>query len=81
MYLGLFGLMLAGLEFPIGPLKRIFEMYFRFLYTTHGRLGFVLLVATVAWDCKQVHRPPRHPASCARPPRSPRVATRATLRP
>jgi len=54
VYLGGFGVILAGLEIPVGPLKRLFEVYFRFLYTTHGRLGFILLVAALTWSIRQV---------------------------
>jgi len=54
LYLGMFGAMMAGIELPIGPLKRIFELYFRFMYTTHGRMGFMVLVACIAWSCRHV---------------------------
>lgn len=49
-YLGMFGAMLAGCELPLA--RGLFETYFRFLYTTQGRMLFMVFLAVVAWSCK-----------------------------
>lgn len=51
-YLGMFGAMLAGCELPLA--RGLFETYFRFLYTTQGRMLFMIFLAVVAWSCKYV---------------------------
>ena len=53
-FLAYFGLLLAGVELPIPVVQRMLQNYFRFMYTTYGRLGFTMLVASVAWACNQV---------------------------
>ena len=53
-YLGFFGVMMAGQNVPLGGMQRIFQTYFRFLYTELGRVGFFTLVLAIAWSCAQV---------------------------
>ena len=52
VYLGAFGFMLAGCELPL--LRGLFEAYFRFLFTTPGRMLFICFVASMAWTIKHV---------------------------
>jgi len=66
-YLGMFGAMLAGCELPLA--RGLFETYFRFLYTTQGRMLFMVFVAVVAWSCKSVSRSaPRARRPSTKPP-------------
>ena len=53
-YLGFYGVMMAGQNVPLGGMQRIFQTYFRFLYTELGRVGFFTLVLAIAWSCAQV---------------------------
>ncbi len=54
IYLGLFGVLMMGIEVPLGAVQRLLRQYFFFVFTRTGRALFVAHVAAVAWVCHHV---------------------------
>ena len=52
--LGIYGVLLAGVEVPLGAVQRVLRQYFFFIYTRTGRALFVVQVAVLAYVAKQV---------------------------
>jgi hypothetical protein len=52
--LAMYGVLLAGVEVPLGAVQRILRQYFFFVYTRMGRGLFVFQVAVLAYVTKQV---------------------------
>lgn len=68
-FLMLYGILLVGMEIPLGAVQRILQQYFFFVYTRVGRGLFVCKVALMAWACKSVRAaPPLAIAMVIRPP-------------
>ena len=53
-YLCMFGVLMAGIEIPLGALQKMLRAYFFFAFTRIGRAAFVSLVACVAYTIKHV---------------------------
>ena len=58
VYLALYGVLMLGMELPLGAVQRVLQQYFFFAYTRPGRGAFVVHVAIVAWTCKHVRHTP-----------------------
>ena len=54
LFLGLYGLLLLGVELPLSAVQNICRQYFFFVYTRPGRAVFVINVALIAWVCSSV---------------------------
>lgn len=54
LYLGLFGVLMCGMEVPLGSVQRVLQQYFFILFTRPGRALFVGHVAAIAWTCNHV---------------------------
>lgn len=54
LYLAMFGVLLAGMEIPLGAVQRVLKSYFFFAYTRPGRAAFVAHVAILAWGTKHI---------------------------
>ena len=54
LFLGLYGLLLLGVELPLSAVQNICRQYFFFIYTRPGRTVFVTNVALIAWVCSSV---------------------------
>ena len=54
LFLGLYGLLLMGVEIPLGAVQTMLRQYFLFVYTRPGRAGFVIQIAIMAWHCHNV---------------------------
>ena len=69
VYLALYGVLMLGMELPLGAVQRVLQQYFFFAYTRPGRGAFVVHVAIVAWACKHVRSSslPRHWPADAKP--------------
>lgn len=53
-YLAMYGVLLAGMEIPLGAVQNVLKTYFFFVYTRAGRAAFVAQVAVLAWGSKNV---------------------------
>jgi len=54
LLLGVYGLLMLGVEVPVGALQTMLRQYFFFVYTRPGRAAFVLNVALMAWSLTTV---------------------------
>ena len=53
-FLAMYGVLLAGMEIPLGAVQNVLKTYFFFVYTRAGRAAFVAQVAVLAWGTKNV---------------------------
>ena len=71
LMLGCYGVLLLGVEVPLGAVQTMLRQYFFFVYTRPGRAGFVFNIALMCWQCQNVRRcvpsPPAPVVSCPAP--------------
>ena len=77
LFLGLYGLLLLGVEIPLGAVQTMLRQYFFFVYTRPGRAAFVIQIAIMAWHCHNVRILP--PPAVSHDSRPSHAACRARL--